>query len=117
VPARDAGASELDEPHRAIWRAIRHLFPAQAMVDQTDYGCMVVSWPLRSGRRGGRAAVHFAAPIVIRLEPGLMLALWTCDPAERDQIAREQEPVVREHLAAYDPHARVPTCGVIVLGE
>jgi hypothetical protein len=62
VPARDAGASELDEPHRAIWRAIRHLFPAQAMVDQTDYGCMVVSWPLRSGRRGGRAAVHFARP-------------------------------------------------------
>jgi hypothetical protein len=117
MPARDAGASELDEPHRAIWQAIRHLFPAHAMVDQTDYGCMLVSWLLVSVRRDGRRCRHFAAPVVIRLQPGLMLALWTCDPAERDEIAHEQVPVVREHLAGYDPHARVPTCGVIVLGE
>jgi hypothetical protein len=117
VPAQAAAAPELDEPQQAVWQAIRHLFPADAMVDQTDYGYMLVSWPLEGRQQGGRRGSHFAAPIVIRLEPGLMLALWTCDPAERDAIAREQEPVVRQHLTGYDAHARVPTCGVIVLGE
>jgi hypothetical protein len=104
----------MDEPHAAVWEAIRPLFPLRAMATQTDYGYMVVSWPLRRDRR---ASTHFAAPVVIRIEPGLLLALWTCDPDERDSIAREQVETVREQLESYDPHARVPTCGVIVIGE
>jgi hypothetical protein len=107
----DDGA--LDEPHRAIWRAVRHLFPAHAMVDQVDYALLLVSWKL-PGRRG--ASAQFAAPVMIRIEAGLLLALWTCEPQERDAIAREQEDVVRACLDGYDPHSRVPTCGVIVVG-
>jgi hypothetical protein len=104
----------IDEPHAAVWDAIRHFFPAHAMVTQTDYGYMLVSWSLRGDRR---ASTHFAAPIVIRIEPGLLLALWTCDPEDRESIAREQAECVREQLAGYDPRARVPTCGVVIIGE
>jgi hypothetical protein len=105
---------ELDEVHAAIWQAIRHLFPARAMVDQTDYGLLVVSWPLREPRR---TSSHFAAPVMIRIEPGLLLALWTCDGDGRRDIANLQARIVEDGLEAYDPHSRVPRCGVIVLGH
>ncbi len=105
---------ELDEPHLAIWNAIAHLFPAHAMVDQVDYGWLLVSWELPPGRG---ASAHFAAPVMLRIEPGLLLALWTCEPHERDEIAREQEGAVRVRLDEYDPNSRLPSCGVIVLGE
>jgi hypothetical protein len=113
-PAQLPDDAELDEPHRAVWGALRHLFPAHAMVDQVDYGLLLVSWQL-SGYRCESA--QLAAPIMIRIEAGLLLALWTCEPQERDAIAREQEDVVRAHLDGYDPRSRVPTCGVIVLGS
>jgi hypothetical protein len=104
----------LDQPYLAVWNAISHLFPAHAMVDRVDYGWLLVSWRLPCGRG---AATHFAAPLMIRIEPGLLLALWTCEPHERNEIAREQEDTVRACLDEYDPHSRVPTCGVVVLGE
>lgn len=105
---------ELDEPHRAVWRAVRHLFPAHAMVDQVDYALLLVSWQLRGSRAD---SAQLAAPVMIRIEAGLLLALWTCDPQERDVIANDLEDVVRTHLDDYDPRSRVPTCGVIVLGS
>jgi len=108
----DDHAWGLDEPLQAIWGAIRHLFPAHAMVNQVDHGCLLVSWSLRARRRG----THFAAPIIIRVDSGLLLALWTCDAEEREQIADIQVETVSDALAGYDPHSRVPTCGVIVLG-
>ena len=111
---RDDIARRLDEPHGAVWDAIRHLFPAHAMVDQVDHGCLLVSWSLRDGRR---ACTHFAAPVMVRIGPGLMLALWTCADGERGEIAALQAEAVREALAGYDPHSRIPTCGVILLGE
>ena len=104
----------LDEPHAAIWEAVRQLFPRHALVTQTDYGYMMVSWSLEGRRPGSR---HMAAPVIIRIRPGLLLALWTCDPEARDAIAREQEATLREALAGYNPHSRVPTCGVIELGD
>ena len=111
---REDEASRLDEPHRAVWDAIGHLFPAHAMANQVDHGCLLVSWSLRDGRR---ACTHFAAPIIIRIGPGLMLALWTCGREERREIAALQAETVREALTGYDPHSRVPTCGVIQLGD
>jgi hypothetical protein len=117
LPLPEADTSRLDEPLRAVWRAVRHLFPAHAMVDQTDHGCMLVSWHLHDERRRAPEGAHFASPVIMRLRPGLLLALWTCDPALREAIAREQEPIVREQMAGYDARSRVPTCGVIVLGD
>lgn len=105
---------DLDDAHAAVWEAIRHLFPTRAMVDQTDYGCLVISWPVREARR---VSSHFAAPVIIRIEPGLLLALWTCDGESRRDIANLQVHRVEEGLEAYDPFSRVPRCGVIVLGE
>ena len=105
---------ELDEAHAAIWDAVRHLFPEHAMVDQADYGCLVVSWAIGKGRRSG---THFAAPVMIRIDPGLLLALWTCDEESRRDIANLQVDAVREALDSYDPHSRIPSCGVILLGE
>lgn len=104
----------LDDPHRAVWCAIRHLFPAHAFVTQTDAGYMMVTWTLRDGRRN---CTHFASPIVIRIEAGLLLALWTCDEDDRLMIASAQAETVRDALYDYDPHSRIPTCGVVTLGE
>ena len=105
---------DLDEAHAAVWDAIRHLFPAHAMVDQTDYGCLVVSWSLKGPRS---ASTHFAAPVIIRIDPCLLLALWTCDEESRNDIAQLQAPVVEAALDTYDPYSRVPRCGVILLGD
>jgi hypothetical protein len=105
---------DLDEPHEAVWQGIRHLFPAHATPTQADCGILLVSWTLRDGRR---ACTQWAAPILIRIEPGLLLALWTCDPEERVAIACLQADTVRDGLDDYDPHSRMPTCGVIVLGD
>ena len=113
-PEREDEAWRLDEPHRAVWDAIRHLFPTHAMANQVDHGCLLVSWTLRDGRR---ACTHFAAPVMIRIGPGLLLALWTCGREERREIAALQAETVRDALAGYDPHSRIPTCGVIQLGD
>ena len=106
LAAREDDAVHLEAPHLAVWHAIRNLFPPHAMVSQTDYGCMLVSWTLRDGRR---ACTQFAAPIMIRLRSELMLALWTSDPKDREAIAHAQADVVREALAGYDPHTHKPT--------
>jgi hypothetical protein len=110
---QEPAESTLDEAHLAVWEAIRHLFPSRAIVNQTDDGWLMVTWAIE-----GLLASHFAAPVMIRIQPGLLLALWTCDDADdRDAIARSLELVVAAHLAGYDPASRIPTCGVIVLGE
>jgi len=107
-------SAAMDAADAAVWDAIRHLFPPHAMVDQTDDGGMVISWTLHETR--GRSA-RFAAPLLIRIEPALLLALWTPDLIERKTIARLQARVVRRELTGYDPLARIPTARVIVLGE
>lgn len=110
----EAAWDDLDEAHAAIWDAVSHLFPPHAMVDQTDYGCLVVSWSLREG---GRHGTHFAAPVIIRIAPGLLLALWTCDEESRGDIAQLQVETVSEALEDYDPYSRIATRGAIELGE
>jgi len=110
---REPAESTLDEAHLAVWQAIRHLFPPRATVTQTDYGRLMVSWKIDA-----LLGTHFAAPVLIRIEPGLLLVLWTCDDIEeRDAIAEGLEQVVAAHLAGYDPASRIPTCDVIALGE
>ena len=114
-PARLQPAwDDLDEAHAAVWEALSPLFPAHAMVDQTDYGCLVISWSLAEGRLSG---AHFAAPVIVRITPGLLVALWTCDEDTRREIAQMQVQTVEEALRSYDPTSRVPRCGVIVLGD
>lgn len=114
APRYEPAWDDLDDAHGAVWEAIKHLFPENAMVDQTDYGCLVVSWAL--GGRGHRAS-HFAQPVIIRIAPGLLVALWACDEEGRRDIANLQADPVGEALETYDPHSRVPSCGVIELGE
>jgi hypothetical protein len=111
-PRYEPAWDDLDEAHAAVWDAIRPLFPPQAMADQTDYGVLVVSWQIR-----GRRSSHFAAPVIVRIDPGLLVALWTCDEESRREIAMLQVDAVREALDGYDPHSRIPTCGVVQLGE
>lgn len=114
IARREPAWTDLDEAHEAIWQAVAHLFPANAMVDQADYGCLLVSWPLRGARR---PATRFATPVVIRIEPGLLLALWNSDGETRRDIALAQVPIVEEALESHDPFSRIARCGVIVLGE
>ena len=111
---RNAFAWDAGDPHAAVWQAIRPLFPLHACATPTGYGAMVVSWTLRDGRL---ACTQWAAPVIIRIEPGLLLALWTSEPDDRMAIAALQVETVREALYGYDPHSRVPSCGVIVLGD
>ena len=105
---------DLDDPHEAVWQGIRLLFPPHATPTQADCGILMVSRTLRDGRR---ACTQWAAPILIRIEAGLLLALWTCDPDERIAIACLQAETVREGLSEYDPHSRRPTGAVIALGD
>lgn len=109
---REPETTTLDDAHAAVWEAVRHLFPTHAIASQTDYGRLMVSWEIE-----GLTCTHFAAPVLMRVEPGLLLALWTCKPDEREIITMEFEPIVRAHLAGYDPVSRVPTCRVVVLGN
>ena len=111
---RPTFAWDMDDPHAAVWGAIRLLFPLHACATPTGYGGFVVSWTLRDGRL---ACTQWAAPVMIRIEPGLLLALWTSEPDDRRAIAALQAETVRDALAGYDPHSRVPSCGVIVLGD
>jgi hypothetical protein len=114
IPAARPQWDDLDEAHAALWDALHHLFPSHANVTQTDYGCLMVSWLVRDAKRG---CTHYAAPVIIRIEAGLLLALWTCGEEDRRMIAQLQEAEVAAALAGYDPHSRIPTCGVIVLGD
>lgn len=110
----DEAASGLDEAHASVWDAVRQLFPAHAMVDQTDAGFLVVSWTLKGSGRGGTV---FATPIMLRIDTGLLLALWTTSGIERRAIAGLQLSKVREALAGYDARERQSPLGVIVLGD
>lgn len=104
---------DLDAARMLLWKAIQHLFPAHAEVTQTDNGAIAITWAMRSegsGRRG------FSAPILIRPEPGLILALWTSAPADRQRIAEMQEMDVRLGLFGYEPDETLPRARVIVLG-
>jgi hypothetical protein len=114
TPQPEPWSRDLDEPHAAVWDAVRHLFPAHADVTQANHGCMVITWLVRDPQR---RSTHYAAPLIIRIEPGLLLALWTCGATERRAIAGLQEETVREAIAQYDPHSRIPTCDMIVLGD
>jgi hypothetical protein len=84
------------------------------MVNQVDHDLLLVSWSLRDGRH---ACSHFSAPVLIRIGSGLLVALGTCERQERRRIAALQLETVQEALFDYDAHSRVPTCGVITLGE
>jgi hypothetical protein len=110
----DATWDDVDDAHGAVWQAVRHLFPANAMVDQVGYGCLLVAWQLR---HPSRRSWSFAAPVMIRIAPGLLVALWTSDGPGRRDLAELQAEVVSDALATYDPHSRVPTCDVIRLGD
>lgn len=110
----DDASPGLDDAHLAVWDAVRHLFPAHAMVDQTGHGYLLVSWTM-PGRRPG--ATYYAAPVILRIDAGLLLALWTTGPVERKAIARLQERTVRQALADHEPSSRVPTLGVVELGS
>ena len=109
----DDAPPTLDEAHLAVWEAIRHLFPAHAMVDQTGHGYLLVAWTI-AGRRPG--SHHYAAPVILHIDAGLLLALWTTGPIERKAIARLQERTVRAALEDYEATSRVHSIGVVELG-
>jgi hypothetical protein len=108
-----ADEPSLDPVHQSQWEAIRSLFPNHAMADQPEAGLLLVTWTIRGRRR----ALHYAAPVMLKIDSGLLLALWASDEEERAQIAGAQRDTVEAALANYDPASRVVTMPMIVLGE
>jgi len=108
----DPGAM-LDCVRVAFWQAYRHLFPAHSLAAQTPQGAVVISWPVHDEPG---AIYPYATPVLLRIDPALLDALWRCDAAHRLRIARHHEPTVREGLRGYDPFAQFPNARVITIG-
>jgi hypothetical protein len=103
----------LDAPRKAIWDAVKHLFPPHAQAIQLPNGTLAISWAV--ARHAG-AATEMATPITVRLEPELAKALEMADSEQRRRIALTQEPEFRAGLMGYDPFTDIPRARVIVLG-
>ena len=103
----------MDSAHAAIWDAMRHLLPPHAQAVQLPNGTLAVSW----ATAGEPAATQeMAAPLSIRLEPGLLAGLRQADAGQRERLAQRQEPAFRAGLVGYDPYTVIPKARVIVLG-
>jgi hypothetical protein len=103
----------VDEIRSVFWETFRHLFPPHAKVVQTESGAITISWTMAGDPY---AQSTHAAPITIRFEEDLLLAMRTSGAEQRKKIAARQEPVLRAGMIVYDPYAAVPKARVIVLG-
>lgn len=107
------GIHALDSVRAAVWQAYRHLFPPHSRAAQTDQGSIVISW----STRGDPDASHpYAAPVLLRLDEGLLQQLRNSDAVERKALAARHEPALRVGLRGYDPFVREPKARVVVLG-
>jgi hypothetical protein len=107
------GVGTLDNVRAVLWQAYRHLFPPHALAAQTGNGNMVISWSVMDDP----LAPHpYAAPVMLRIAPELLQALWRVEPRARMRIAQNHEPTLREGLRGYDPFSRFPNARVISIG-
>jgi hypothetical protein len=111
--ARFNRSYELDEVHALVWGAVRRLFPPTALASMPKPGCIFVTWSIK----GEPDALHpYASPIMLRLDTELLDLLRASSAKRRQQLAADQEAVVRAGMVGYDPYERLPNSRVIVLG-
>lgn len=106
-------ACSLDPVRAAFWTAFRHLFPEHSLAAQTPNGSLLISWSVADDPH---AHYPYAAPVMLRFDPALVDAMQGADAAQRESIARQHEPILREGLRGYDPFARFPKARVVVFG-
>ena len=107
------GVGTLDNVRAVLWQAYRHLFPPHALAAQTGSGNIVISWAVMDDPQ---APHPYAAPVMLRIEPELVQALWSVEPRARMRMAQAHEPTLREGLRGYDPFARIPNARVVTIG-
>jgi hypothetical protein len=111
--ARYNRSYELDELHRLVWEAVRRLFPPTALASMPNPGCIFITWSIKDQPD----ALHpYASPIMLRLDTELIDLLRASSAKRRQQLAADQEAVVRAGMVGYDPYERLPNSRVIVLG-
>lgn len=107
------GVGTLDNVRSVFWHAYRHLFPAHSLVAQTRKGSLVISWSVVDDPH---AHHPYAAPVVLRFDPDLLVAMARADARNRIRIALKHEPTLREGLRGYDPFTRFPNARIIHIG-
>ncbi|TWO72420.1 hypothetical protein FN976_06885 [Caenimonas sedimenti] len=107
------GVAPLDGVRAVFWQAYRHLFPPHSLAGQTPNGSIVISWSVVDDPH---ASHPYAAPVLLRLDEGLVDLMASSDAGQRRRIAQTHEPTLREGLRGYDPFARIPNARVVSLG-
>jgi hypothetical protein len=107
------GVGSLDNVRSVFWQAFRHLFPPHSLAAQTPNGSVVISWSIMDEPD---ARYPYAAPVMLRFDPGLVEAMWKADARQRVRMAKKHEATLREGLRGYDPFARFPNARVVNIG-
>ena len=103
----------LDSIRAVFWEAYRHLFPPHSVSAQTRHGSLVISWSITDEPD---ARYPYAAPVVLRFEEDLLVAMAKADLRQRLRIAQNHEPTLREGMRGYDPFSRFPNARVVTIG-
>ena len=103
----------LDNVRSVFWEAYRHLFPPHSISAQSRTGNLVISWSVADEPH---ARYPYAAPVVLRFEEALLEAMARADHRQRQRIAQNHEPTLREGLRGYDPFSRFPNARVVTIG-
>lgn len=109
----DLGVGTLDNVRSVFWQAYRHLFPPHSLAAQSPNGSLVISWSIMDEPD---ALYPYAAPVMLRFDDALVDTMWKADTRQRQRIALNHEPTLREGLRGYDPFARFPNARVITIG-
>lgn len=115
--AAQKGASRatcgLDPVRAAFWDAFCHLFPPHSLAAQTPNGSLLISWSVMDDPH---AHHPYAAPVMLRFDEALVAVMAQADAPQRERLARQHEPTLREGMRGYDPFARFPNARVVVIG-
>lgn len=103
----------LDNVRSVFWQCYSHLFPPHSVAAQSSNGCLLISWSIADEPNAHYA---YAAPVMLRFEEALLEAMWRADARQRQRIAQNHEPTLREGLRGYDPFTRFPNARVITIG-
>lgn len=103
----------LDNVRSVFWQAYRHLFPPHSLAAQSPTGSLVISWSILDEPN---ARYAYATPVMLRFDETLVDTMWKADARQRQRIAQNHEPTLREGLRGYDPFARFPNARVITIG-
>ena len=103
----------MDEIRAEFWKALRHLFPDNAVALALEQGDLLISWktnddPFRPNKR--------AAPIYLRFERALMENMRQASPRQREILAAQEVDTVKAGLWGYQPDDPLHNARFIVVG-